>query len=80
MTSLLGHHIERLIGDRLMISQRCKDHLEEVNETALQHLWHSLVVAIKLQLLVPVVIMHAIAPRFFTTTASKVMKDILANR
>ena len=54
--------------------------MEEVNETALQHLWHSLVVAIKLQLLVPVVIMHAIAPRFFTTTASKVMKDILANR
>jgi hypothetical protein len=63
-----------------MLSKQCREHLEEVNETALQHMWHSLGVAIKLQLLVPVVIVHAVAPRFFTKTASKAMKDILANR
>ena len=63
-----------------MISKQCREHLKEVNETALQHMWHSLGVAIKLQLLVPVVIVHAIAPRFFTKTASNTMKAILANR
>jgi hypothetical protein len=63
-----------------MISKQCREHLEEVDETALQHMWHSLGVAIKLQLLVPVVIVHAVAPRFFTKTASNAMKAILENR
>ncbi len=63
-----------------MISKQCREHLEEVNETAFQHMCHSLGVAIKLQLLVPVVIVHAVAPRFFTHTASNAMKAILANR
>ena len=63
-----------------MLSKQCREHLEEVNETALQHMWHSIGVAIKLQLLVPIVIVHAVAPRFFTKTASNAMKAILANR
>lgn len=63
-----------------MFSKKCKAHLKEVNETALQHMIHALRVAITLQLLVPVLIIHSIAPRFFTKTASNTMKNILENR
>lgn len=63
-----------------MFSKRCRDHLKQADETALQHMRHSVGVAIKLQLLVPVVIIHAIAPGIFTKTASNAMKDILDNR
>jgi hypothetical protein len=40
----------------------------------------ALKVAIKLQLLVPALIIHSIAPRFFTRTASDTMRNILNNR
>ena len=40
----------------------------------------ALLVAIKLQLLVPVVIIHSIAPRYFTKTATNVMRSILDDR
>jgi len=63
-----------------MFSKQCKAHLEEVGETGLQHMWYALKVAVKLQLLVPALIIHSVAPRFFTTTASKTMKHILENR
>jgi len=36
--------------------------------------------AVKLQLLVPALIIHSIAPRCFTNTATNVMKDILKHR
>ena len=63
-----------------MFSKQCKAHLEEVGETRLQHLLYAVVIAVKLQLLVPVLLIHAIAPRFFTKTASTVMRNILDNR
>jgi len=63
-----------------MFSKQCKAHLEEVGETGLQHMGHALKVAFKLQLLVPMLIVHSIAPRFFTTTASQTMKHILEKR
>lgn len=63
-----------------MFSKQCKLHLEEVNETALEHMHHAIKVAVKLQLLVPVVLIHSIAPRFFTRTASDVMSKILKER
>ena len=34
-------------------------------------------IALKLQLVVPALLVHSIAPRFFTRTASNVMKDCL---
>ena len=40
----------------------------------------ALTAAIRLQLIVPTLIIHAVAPRFFTDTASNVMKDILDKR
>jgi len=60
-----------------MFSKQCKLHLEKVGETGLQHMIQALKIALRLQLLVPALIIHAFAPRFFTNTASKVMKEIL---
>jgi hypothetical protein len=36
--------------------------------------------AVKLQLLVPALIIHSVAPRCFTNTATDVIKDILEKR
>ena len=63
-----------------MFSKKCRQHLKEVEETGLQHMLSALKVAIKLQLLVPALIIHSIAPRFFTRTATNTMKNIIENR
>ncbi|MBR19829.1 MAG: hypothetical protein CMA64_06750 [Euryarchaeota archaeon] len=63
-----------------MLSNKCKLHLESVGETGFQHMITALKTAVKLQLLVPALIIHSVAPRFFTTTASDVMKSILESR
>jgi hypothetical protein len=63
-----------------MFSNQCKAHLNEVGETGLQHMGKALTIAVKLQLLVPVLIIHAVAPRFFTKTASNTMRKILNDR
>ena len=63
-----------------MLSNKCKLHLKEVNETPLQHMISALWVAIKLQLLVPAIIIHAFAPRFFTKTGTNVMRKIIEGR
>ena len=63
-----------------MFSKKCKQHLADVNETGLEHMMVALKVAVKLQLLVPALIIHGVAPRFFTRTASDTMKNILENR
>jgi|TARA_R110000744_G_scaffold67637_5_gene137856 hypothetical protein len=60
-----------------MFSKECKLHLKTANMTAIQHMVHALKIALKLQLLVPVIIIHSVAPRVFTTTASDTMKRIL---
>ena len=63
-----------------MLSKKCKLHVEEVGETGLQHMSKALYIALKLQLLVPIVIIHSVAPRFFTKTATNVMRSILNER
>ena len=63
-----------------MLSKQCKLHLKEAGETPLQHMGKALLIALKLQLLVPAVIVHSIAPRFFTKTASNTMRNILNDR
>lgn len=63
-----------------MLSKKCKQHLQDVGETGPQHMLAALRVAVKLQLLVPALIVHSIAPRFFTSTASDVMRKILKDR
>ena len=63
-----------------MLSKQCKLHLEEVGQTGLQHMAIALKTAVKSQLLVPALIIHSVAPRCFTNTATNVMKDILEKR
>ena len=63
-----------------MLSKQCKAHLDDVGETGFQHMVSALKIALKLQLLVPALIIHSIAPRLFTQTATKVLKDILQSR
>ena len=63
-----------------MFSKQCKLHLEEVGETGPQHMLNALKTAAKLQMLVPALVVHSVAPRFFTNTATTVMKDILNER
>jgi len=63
-----------------MISKKCRSHLKDVDENGIQHMWHAIMVAFKLQLLVPALLIHAIIPSMFTTTGTNVMKDILKNR
>ena len=63
-----------------MFSKQCKLHLEKQGETGLEHMKAALTTAVKLQLLVPVLVVHSVAQRFFTDTASNVMKDILDKR
>ena len=63
-----------------MFSKECKKHLEEQNETGLQHMRAALWAALRLQLLVPMLIIHSIAPRFFTNKGSQVIQDILDDR
>lgn len=63
-----------------MFSKQCKLHLEEKGETGLEHMKAALKTAVKLQLLVPALVVHSVAPRFFKDTATKVMKNILGDR
>jgi len=63
-----------------MFSRKCREHLTDVNENALQHMIHALKVALILQLLVPVLIIHSLIPCLFTKTATDTMKHILENR
>ena len=63
-----------------MFSEQCRAHLKEVDETAFQHMFHALKVAVKLQLVIPAIIIHAFVPRLFTHTGTNVMKNILEKR
>ena len=63
-----------------MFSKECRLHLETVNQTPLEHMAVALKTAVKLQLLVPALIIHGVAPRCFTNTATNVMKYILRKR
>ena len=60
-----------------MFSKQCKLHLKNTNMTAMQHMVHAIKIALQLQLLVPAIIIHSVAPRVFTTIASDTMKRIL---
>ena len=65
---------------KIMFSKKCKQHLKDVEEDGITHMCKALKVAIRLQLLVPSLIIHSLAPRFFTKTTTNVMNDILNTR
>ena len=63
-----------------MFSKKCKLHLQSQNETGLEHMFHAIKTAVRLQLLIPVLLIHAMAPRFFTDRGTTVIQDILKDR
>lgn len=63
-----------------MFSKKCRLHLQEQNETGLEHMFHAIKTAVRLQLLIPLLLIHAVAPRFFTDRGTTVIKDILDDR
>jgi hypothetical protein len=63
-----------------MFSKKCKLHLQSQNETGLEHMFHAIKTAVRLQLLIPVLLIHAVAPRFFTDRGTTVIQDILKDR
>ena len=63
-----------------MFSKQCKLHLSSVEQTPLEHMAVALKTAVRWQLLVPALIIHSVAARCFTNTATNVMKDILEKR
>ena len=63
-----------------MFSKQCKAHLEDKGETGLEHMAIALKTAVRLQLLVPALLIHSVAPRCFTNTTTDVLKDILDSR
>ena len=63
-----------------MFSKKCKLHLQEQNETGLEHMFHAIKTAVRLQLLVPLLLIHAVVPRLFTDKGTTVIQDILKDR
>ena len=54
--------------------------MQTQNETGLEHMFHAVKTAVRLQLLIPLLLIHAVAPRFFTDRGTTVIKDILEDR
>ena len=52
-----------------MLTKQCKLHLKQVDETAIQHMIAALKIAVELQYLVLVLIIHAFVPRWLKFTA-----------
>jgi hypothetical protein len=63
-----------------MFSKKCKLHLQEQNETGLEHMFHAIKTAVRLQLLVPLLLIHAVVPGLFTDKGTTVIQDILKDR
>ena len=63
-----------------MFSKKCKQHLRDQDETGLEHMFHAIKTAVRLQLVIPLLLIHAVAPRFFTDRGTTVIKDILEDR
>ena len=63
-----------------MFSKKCKQHLQDQNETGVEHMFHAIKIAIKLQLLIPLLLIHAVVPGLFTDRGTTVIQDILKDR
>jgi len=60
-----------------MFSKQCKAHLDEVGLGPIAHMLRAWKIAFTFLLLFPVMIIHGLAPRFFTTTATNYMRKLL---
>ena len=63
-----------------MFSKKCKQHLRDQDETGLEHMFHAIKTAVRLQLLIPLLLIHAVVPGLFTDRGTTVIQDILKDR
>jgi uncharacterized metal-binding protein len=59
-----------------MFSKECKLHLKEAKMTRWQHFKHAVGIAFQLKLAAGAVLVHSVAPRYFTTYASDTCRKI----
>ena len=55
----------------MMFSKKCKLHLKEADMTRWQHFTHAISIAIRMEMAAGAVFVHAFAPRWFKSTATK---------
>tara|TARA_B100001287_G_scaffold72181_1_gene59725 strand:- start:2531 stop:2761 length:231 start_codon:yes stop_codon:yes gene_type:complete len=60
-----------------MFSKKCKAHLEEVDLGPIPHLIRAWKIGFTFLLLFPVMIIHGLAPGWFTTTATDYMSKLM---
>jgi hypothetical protein len=60
-----------------MLSKQCKAHLDDVGLGPIAHMLRAWKIGFTFLLLFPVMIIHGIAPRFFTTTATDYMSKLM---
>ena len=60
-----------------MFSTKCKEHLNDANMTRTGHMIHALTMAIRLQCLVPILIIHSIIPSLFKDTPTGFYPSIM---
>jgi len=53
-----------------MLTNKCKEHCKSVGQTRWQHFKFATGVALQMQVVTIVLLIHALIPRFFITTAS----------
>jgi hypothetical protein len=61
-----------------MFTKKCKQHLQDVNMTAIQHMRFALWLAGRLSLSVLALVVHAFVPRYFTTYAGDQIDELHA--
>ena len=60
-----------------MFSKQCKAHLNDVGLGPIAHMIRAWKIGFTFLWLFPVMIIHGLAPRFFTTTATDIMRKLL---
>jgi|TARA_B110000305_G_scaffold219598_1_gene260710 hypothetical protein len=60
-----------------MFSKQCKAHLEEIKLGPIAHLIRAWKIGFTFLLLFPVMIIHGLVPRWFTTTATDYMSKLM---
>ena len=60
-----------------MLSKQCKLQLQQENKTPAQHFKDAVQTAVIMQVLVPAVLLHSVAPRCFAKTGEEIISKIL---
>lgn len=60
--------------------EKSKEHLKDVSESYVKHMIGSLKIAVKLLLLIPVLLVHAVIPGLFKKTTTDALENILDDR